>query len=450
MLHRLKPFRSLPNPREVFAWGMYDLANQSFQLLINTLLFSIFVAKVIAQDDDAGRALWGQMSAAALLLIVIVSPVVGALADQRAWKREILLATGVVCAALTAALALLQPGQVALTFAIYLVAAVACGLGENFLGSFLPEISTPKNIGRVSAIGWTMSYIGAILVLAVTAGYAFVLGRPGIEQARPMFLFSGVWFLAGLLPAFFFLREKARPQPRRAGLAIVAAVVRLAESARRSAQHRQLARFFLAFFVYSMGVMTMVYFLGLIGDRLGFGLPQLIVMALIVAVAAGAASALVAGVQDKLGHKRTVAVFLLAWIIATLAMAGADLLSVPQFIYWLVAALIGVALGGIGTSSRALVGAFTPPQRAGEFFGLWGMVYKLGGIAGVLSFGFLSARVGQPLALVAVAALFTAGLLLLLRVDEADGIREASHGGDHPDPPAEPYDGAEPRAVNHP
>jgi UMF1 family MFS transporter len=404
---------------------MYDLANQSFQLLINTLLFSIFVAKVIAPDDDAGRALWGQMSAAALLLIVILSPVVGALADQRAWKREILLLTGVVCATLTAALAILQPGQVAMTFALYLVAAIACGLGENSLASFLPEISTPSSVGRVSAIGWTMSYIGAVLVLGVTALYAFVLDGEGIERARPMFLFSGVWFLAGILPAFFFLREKALPQPRRAGSAVAAAFVRLAESARRSAQYRQLVRFFLAFFVYSMGVMTMVYFLGLIGDRMGFGLGQLIVLALVIAVTAGAAAAVVGLVQDKIGHKRTVAIFLLAWIAATLAMAGAQWLDVPAFAYWIVAAVIGAALGGIGTSSRAMVGAFTPPQRAGEFFGLWGMVYKLGGVAGVLSFGFLSAKAGQPLALLAVAAVFAAGLLLLGRVDEAEGMSTA-------------------------
>lgn len=421
----LNPFKGLPNPREVWAWGMFDLANQSFQLLINTLLFSLFVANVIAPTREAGLAMWSQMGAAAMILVVLLSPIAGALADQRAWKREILLTTGVVCAALTTTLALLEPGQIALTWALYLTAAVACGLGENFLGSFLPEISTPKNVGRVSAIGWTMSYVGALLLLGFTAIYAFVLERDDIEQMRPMFVFSGLWFAAGILPAFFLLREKATPQPGRAGTAIAAAFVRLAESARESARYRQLVRFFLAFFIYSMGVMTMVYFLGLIGDRLGFKLPQLIVLALIVALTAGAAAAVVARVQDRVGHKRTIAAFLLTWIAATLAMAGAELFHVPDAAYWVVASLIGIALGGVGTASRAMVGAFTPPQRAGEFFGLWGMVYKLGGIAGVLAFGFLAAKLGQPVALLIVAAWFAAGLLLLLRVDEREGVAAA-------------------------
>jgi UMF1 family MFS transporter len=405
---------------------MYDLANQSFQLLINTLLFSIFITRVVAETPAAGQALWGRMIAVALLLVVVLSPVVGALADQRAWKREILLTTGVLCALFTAALALLGPGQTGLAFALYVAAAVACGLGENFLAAFLPEVSTPANIGRVSAIGWTMSYVGAVLLLGITALYAFVLGRPDIAQARPLFVFAGLWFAAGILPAFFLLREKAQPQPGRAGTAVAAAFVRLAQSARQSARYRQLVRFFASFFVYSMGVMTMIYFLGVIGDRLGFALPQLILLALVIAVTAGAASAGVARVQDRLGHRRTVAVFLMIWIAATLAMAGAEEFHVPVAAYWAVAGLIGVALGGLGTAGRALVGAFTPPERAGEFFGLWGMVYKLGGIAGVVAFGQVAKAFGQPAALLLVAGLFAAGLALLMRVDEAEGVAAAA------------------------
>ena len=409
---------------------MYDLANQSFQLLINTLLFPMFIAQVVVVGDPArGRALWGWMGAAALLIVVAASPVMGAMADQRAWKRELLLASGFVCAALTTALGLLQPGQVALAVGIYLIAAVACGLGENFLGSFLPEISTPSTIGRVSAIGWSMSYAGALLLLGLTAFYAFGLGRSDIAQARPLFVFAGLWFVGGMLPAVFLLRERALPQPPRAGTAIVAAFSRLAASARRTREFRQLVRFFIAFFVYSMGVMTMVYFLGLIGDELGFDLAQLILMALVISATAGVAAALVARFQDRLGHRRTVSVFLLAWIVATLCMAGAstDRVGMPAWAIWGVAALVGVALGGVGTASRAMVGAFTPPDRAGEFFGLWGMVYKLGGIAGVIAFGSASGpgALGQPLALLMVAGFFALGLALLLRVNEAEGTAAA-------------------------
>jgi len=421
------PFRSLPNPRPVFAWGIYDLANQSFQLLINTLLFPLFVAGVIVADPDRGRTAWFIMSAAGLAIIVVLSPVVGAMADQRAWKREMLLLSGFVCAGLTFMRGFLQPGQLPLAFALYLVAAVACGLGENFLGAFLPEISTPRTVGRVSAIGWTMSYVGALVLLGITAAYAFVFGGESPGDMRPLLYFSGVWFLVGMIPAIIWLREKATPVKsiRPAATIIGGAFQRLAASARETARYRHLARFFLAFAVYSMGTMTMIYGLGLIGDRLGFELAQLIGMALIIAITAGLSSAATGMVQDRLGHVRTISIMLGLWVATSLAMAAAEFVSPPPMVYWGVAGLIGLALGGIGTASRAIVGAFTPEDRAGEFFGLWGMVYKLSGVIGVGLFGIISKFAGQPVALLLVGVLFGAGWMLLLRVDETEGIRAA-------------------------
>lgn len=420
------PFRSLPNPRAVFAWGVYDLANQSFQLLINTLLFPLFVTSVIVTSKERGDTAWFMMSATSLGLIVLLSPVLGAMADQLAWKRELLIATGLICSVLTFALGFVQSGQLAIAFAIYLTAAVACGLGENFLGSFLPEISTPRNVGRVSAIGWTMSYVGALALLGLTAVYTIVFDRNEPAEMRPMLFFAGVWFAVGMLPAVFWLREKATPNPTPAATIVTGAFVRLAASARESARYRHLARFFLAFAVYSAGTMIMIYGLGVIGDRLGFDLGQLILMAVIIAVTAGASAAAAGRVQDSFGHVRTISVFLGLWVFAGLAMAAAEFISPPPAVYWGVSCVIGTALGGIGTSSRAIVGAFTPPQRAGEFFGLWGMIYKGSGMIGVALFGLVSKAAGQPIALIVVAGLFGLGWLLLLRVDESEGVRAAT------------------------
>ncbi|MCC5823364.1 MAG: MFS transporter [Phycisphaerales bacterium] len=430
------PFRSLAEPRAVFSWGIYDVANQSFQLLINTLLFPLFIVGVIVADDSKGRLAWFSMSAVSLGLIVVLSPVIGAMADQRAWKRELLLTTGVICATLTFALGFLQPGQLPLAIALYIIAAVALGLGENFLGSFLPEISTPKTVGRVSAIGWTMSYVGALVLLIITAAYATIAARDenGTIEIRPMLYFAGVWFGLGIIPAAIWLREKATPVKTDAATIIGGAFRRLAESARESTRYRQLARFYAAFSVYSMGTMTMIFGLGVIGDRLGFGLEELIRMALVVTVTGGLSAAGAGLVQDRLGHVRTISIFLGIWVLCTIAMAAAEFIKPPPPVYFGVAALIGLGLGGIGTSSRAIVGAFTPAGRSGEFFGLWGMAYKLAGMVGVGLFGLVSHLAGQPVALLLAAALFGTGWLLLLRIDEADGIRAAGHDEDAPAP----------------
>ncbi len=435
---------SITNRREIVAWGLYDLANQSFQLLINTLLFSLFVQTVIVGDPERGKRIWSYMVAGGLVLVVILSPILGALADQRAWKRELLLATGAACAVLTMALSLLGAGQVWAAAALYVAAALACGLGENFLGSFLPEISTPANVGMVSAIGWTMSYAGALLLLGLTAVFAFALGRDSPEQTRPMFVLAGLWFLGWMTPAALFLRERAAPSGER-GPIVRGALRRLAGSARETGRFRQLARFLGVFFVYSLGTQTVIYFLGLIGDGMGFGLGRLVLFALDVALCAGLASACTARFQDSLGHRRTVMLYLTIWVLSTLGLAATQGWGWPRWLFWVLSGGIGVALGGIGTSSRAMVGVFTPAPRAGEFFGLWGMTYKLAGVVGPVAFAavstaFTDKATGQVLGLMLLAGFFAAGLGLMLIVDEAEGsaAARAEHVGDAPGPPTLP------------
>jgi UMF1 family MFS transporter len=207
---------------------------------------------------------------------------------------------------------------------------------------------------------------------------------------------------------------------------------RLVSTVREASRFRQLARFFAAFAVYSMGTLAVVYFLGLIGKNLGFELPQLMLFALLISLTAGGAAAGTARFQDKLGHRRTISIFLVCWVVSTGGMAVSRMLEAPTWTFWVLAGGVGVALGGIGTSSRAIVGAFTPEDRAGEFFGLWGMIYKLAGFVGVIAFGqvstaFKDTETGQIAGLFMLALLFLAGLGLLWFVDEKEGV-EAAHG----------------------
>lgn len=438
-LRTLNPFAKLPNPRTVWAWGMYDLANQSFQLLINTLLFPIYIANVVAGDTKAGTNLWTMMAATAPVLVVFLSPIAGAIADTRAWKREFLIFSGVICCIATASLALLGTGDQSLAFGLFVIAAVACGLGENFLASFLPEISTRKNVGYVSALGWSMSYLGALVLLGCVAIFAFVFGRDEPSEARPMFVFAGVWFALGMLPAVLFLKEKAAPRTDR-GSTVTAAFAQIARTAREAGRFRQLTRFLTIFFVYSMGTNAMIFFLGQIGNERGFKLPQLVLFSLVMALSAGLAAAATARFQDRLGHRTTISIFLAIWCVATAAMGVSTFINVPPEAFWVVAVLVGIALGGVGTASRALVGAFTPEPRAAEFFGMWGLASKLSVVAGVLVFGGLAAhagkdlRTGQGIACLVVSGLFAVGLALLQFVNVAEGTRVAAEC-ESPHPP---------------
>ena len=425
---RLNPFKGLPNPREVWAWGMYDLANQSFTLLIITLLFPIYFKEVVS--GPRGDALWAYAGSGSLALVVLLSPFVGAAADAYGIKKRILLITGVICSLLTCALALIGAGDVALALALFVCANLCYQLGENILAGFLPEVSTPRNIGRVSAIGWTMGYIGALLLQILVVGAMLAFGLKDEARWPPFFVLAGVWFALGMIAPMMILRE-VRPHtvdPERS--IVTATATRLASTIRNAATYLQLARFLVAFFVYALGVQTVIYFAGIIARDFGLQAEQLLIFSLQLTVTAGIAAVVTGIFQDRIGARTTVLVFLAFWIATALGLLALTLISpahrqANQWAVWVVGNALGLGLGGIGTASRSTVGRFTPRHKTAEFFGLWGMTYKSAGVIGVLSFGQVKQSIGDTASMALLTAFFVAGLLLLLRVDEPAGARAA-------------------------
>ncbi|MCA9279116.1 MAG: MFS transporter [Phycisphaeraceae bacterium] len=416
------PFAGLPNKREVFAWGMYDLANQSFTLLINTLLFSIYVKKVIVHDEKAGDRWWAIMTATSLFIVVLLSPVLGALADARRWRKEMLIATGLICSLLTTGLALTGADTLILALLLYIPANICFELGENFLASFLPDVSTPRNIGKISALGWTMGYSGAILLMVCLAVGTFAFGLTDAMDWRPFFVFAGLWFFAAMLPAMFILREQPR-EVERGHNVLAQAFGRLAHTVRDASRFKHLVRFLIAFFVYGFGVQTMIKFSAIIATDFGVQEKALVFFALQISVTAGLTTFIVSKFQDRVGARAIVIAFLGVWIGVALALLWmTTLTNRPQWLFWIVGNGIGIGLGGIGTSSRSMVGVFTPKNRAAEFFGLWGMSYKLAGAIGVLSFGLVKAWLGNTNAMILLTTFFAVGLVLMLPVSEKQGM----------------------------
>ncbi len=432
-LRRLNPLSGLPNPREVWAWGMYDLANQSFTLLIITLLFPLYFKKVVIArgvDDPvllaAGDAAWARVQAGSLFLVVLISPLIGALTDARGWRREALLGTGLICAALTCCLALAGAGDVWLAVSIFAAANVCFQLGENFLASFLPDVSTRKTMGRVSAIGWSMGYGGAMTLLVITAGAIALFGWSTEASWRPMFVFAGLWFFAGMIPAMLILRDDRKPRRPPEGGLIAHSFGRLGETLVHAARYKHLVLFLVGFLVYAFGVQTVIAFAAILAEEFGFKQSKLVLFMLQISVTAGLAAVTTAIFTDRLGAKRTVVVYLLVWIVscaalASLAMSRARGGWSPEWAFWLIGNGLGFGLGGSGTATRALVGAFTPRHRSAEFFGLWGLTFKLAGAIGVLSFGEMKSRLGTPPALWLLTGFFIVGLLVVLCVNERAG-----------------------------
>lgn len=418
---------------------MYDLANQSFTLLINTLLFAIYFQEVVVADARRGVALWGTIFAISMLLVVLASPVVGAIADSRAWKKAFLVGTGIICVILTCGLGLTGPQMILLAALLYIPANFCYNIGENFLASFLPQIANTSNMGKISAFGWTMGYLGALILLLSVVAMMLLLNWGDVLHWWRFFIFAGVWFGIFMIPSVLILRERARPDPearKRNVLAI--AHRRMMDTLRHARQYRQLVRFFAAFFIYGMGVQTVIVFAGIITrEDFGFNHTRIVLFVLQLTLTAGMGAIVASIYQDRLGHRRTVTLFLIVWIASALGltlmtMMGRQWMAANEWLFWVLANGVGFGLGGIGTASRALVGVFTPAHKTAEFFGLWGMVFKSAGVIGPLTFGQIKGWLtgfrpewATPFPLLLLTAFFAVGLLLLLRVNERDGLLAA-------------------------
>ena len=371
-----------------------------------------------------------------LLLVVVSGPVIGAVADSRAWKKELLVWFWGLCVALTVGLAFVPSGEggvwaVALAMALYIPANIAFNLGENMLAAFLPELAGRGTIGRVSAIGWTMGYVGALALLVLTLVLMLAFDLRDESQWRPLFVFAGLWFGVMALPTVLLLKEEARPRALPGARTLVGAgVKRVVDSVTHASAFRDLSVFLVAFFVYAFGVQAVIFFSGIIArDDFGFGTTKLVLFIAVTAIAAGVGAVAVGMVQDRLGHKNTVAVVLGLWVLNGLGLAGLawglDLGMIDrgpaEGVLWVLGNGIGLALGAVGSASRACVGYFTPRHRTAEFFGLWGLAYKSAGVFGAAGFGAVREAFGGVASLLSLAAVFAVGGAVLSFVDEARG-----------------------------
>ncbi len=425
MLARLNPFKGLPNPREVWAWGMFDLANQSFAILINTLFFPIYFKEVIVGDAGRGEWLWGLAVGGANLLVVACAPIVGAFADSSGAKKRVLMFTWLGCVLALACLSFAGPGMVAYAMVCFACATVCYSAGENLVAAFLPDIADAKRMARVSALGWTMGYAGALLVLPIALIMTGAHATPG--ENRSLVLLASVWFFVNALPTFLFVQERKRaPIASARGNPLTIGFARFGRTLRDASKFRQVFRFLPAFLIYACGVQVVIYFSGIIAkDDFGLTGVKLLLFFLQITITAGIGAYGIGKLQDRLGRKRALMLTLVVWIVASVGAALMPRTAEFEWSFWMIGNLIGLALGAIGAGSRAFFGVLTPLHKSAEFFGLWGAAYKLAAVIGPPIYGVTSGLVGSRAALLLVAGFFGAGLAGLSFVNEGQGRRDA-------------------------
>ncbi|HNZ96650.1 MAG TPA: MFS transporter [Thermoanaerobaculia bacterium] len=405
--------------REIVGWALFDFANSSYTTVIVTVAFSVYFTKLVAAGPGADR-LWGLGITASNLIVVLLSPLLGAAADETGRKKLFLFATYALCVAGTAGLWYVRPGAIALGLLLFVVSNVAFSLGENLVGAFLPEISTPANVGRISGFGWGLGYLGGLAsLLAVRpllrAGFT-VENLAGLRLVWPV---TAGFFLIAALPTFLFLRERAPRRSHPFATSLRLGFGRLHETARALRHFSGLVRFLVVFFVYSAGLMSVIAFVGVYAERtVGFTPDELILLFLLVQISSAAGAIVFGFLQDRLGARATIQITLLLWI-AVCALVWA---STGKGVFWGVALFAGLGIGSLQSASRALVGLFSPVEKSGEFFAFWGLAGKGAYAFGPAVFGLISSATGsQKTAILATAVFFLLGFAGMFGIDERRG-----------------------------
>ena len=406
--------------REIFGWAMFDFANSSYTTVIVTVAFSVYFTTLVA-PGSRGDWLWGVGVMISNLIVLTAAPMVGALADGSGRKKHFLAGTWLVCVVGTAALWFAVPGAVVLALALFVVSNVAFAMGETLVGGFLPEISTPRNVGRISGFGWGVGYFGGLacllLIRPLLAGDFVPENLASLRLVWP--LTAAFFFLAGI-PTFVFLRERAlRVQHRSLAHFAAEGFRRLRTTGRSIRRFRELVKFLSIFFVYSCGLTTVIAFAGIYSRKtLAFTANELIVLFLVLQLFSAAGAFAGGPLQDKLGSRRTLQWILVLWILVCLGGAAAT----TKTAFWFVAMGAGLGIGSLQAASRGLVGLFSPRDKSGEFFGFWGLAMRGAYALGPFVFGSISVLTGsQRIAVLMTAAFFVIGWIGLLYVDEEKG-----------------------------
>lgn len=420
-----------PTRREIWSWAMFDFANSSYTTVIVTVAFSVYFTNRVA-PEGRGDFFWGLGISISNLIVLLLSPIVGAIADDSGRKKLFLFATWLTCVIGTALLWFVTPGQVGLGLVLLVISFLGFSFGENLAGAFLPEISTPANIGRISGFGWGLGYFGGLACLVATLP---LLDDPSdLRSVRLAWVVTALFFFVAALPTFLFLRERV-PRGTKSPLEYVeAGFARLRATAASVRRFSELARFLAVYVLFYAGLTSVVAFAAIFASRtLGFEQRELTFLFILLQLSAAAGALIFGAVQDRLGSVRTIQMTIVLWVfvcVGTWACGeGAEVVLAGltgKQLFWGVAMFAGFGIGSLQSASRALVGLFAPPEKSGEFYGFWGFAGKAGYILGPLTFGLISSATGsQRVAILSTAAFFVLGLIGMSFVDERRGIAAA-------------------------
>lgn len=409
----------------VFIWSLFDFANTSYSIVVVTFLYAVYFKQTVARGEAIGDFYWSIGTSISMLITAVISPVLGAVADYSTGKKRFLLFFTLLCIIATSLLYFVNEGNIFAGLVLFVLANIGFEAGLVFYDAFLPEITSPKNYGRVSGYGFAMGYLGSLTTLVLM--YPFIQNQM-IKHTFPVAAFI---FLVFAIPLFIFIKDQRNKREVNSSL-IKIGIGRVTNTITHLRNYKNLALFLLSYFCFIEGVNTVIYFSGnYASTTLKFTMQDLIIFFLIVQTTAIIGSLIFGLIADSYGQKKSLVFSLIIWILTIgLAFVTSDQSSqfmkslaqqldispgqLATYSFYIVGLFAGSVMGATQSTSRSLMSKLTPFDRKTEFFGFYSFFGKSSAIVGPLVFGYVSYSTGQQrLAILTISAFFVVGLFIL-------------------------------------
>ncbi len=415
--------------KKVLSWSLYDWANSAFATTVMAGFFPTFFKSYWASGDVVQSTFYlGLASSLASLIVAVLSPFLGAIADKTSTKRKFLIFFAFLGVIMTGSLALVQQGNWQFALLFFVVASIGFAGGNLFYDSLLISVSdgSEKSIDNISAFGFGLGYIGGGLLLVVNvlmytqpALFGFVDGVQGIKVS---FITVAIWWAVFTIPLMLFVKEPTVSDKLSITEAVKAGFNQIKSTFAEIKKLKVVATFLIGYFLYIDGVDTIIKMAVDFGASLGFASSSLIVALLITQFVAFPAVLIFNMIGRKVGIKKALYGAIIGYICINIA--GVFMQNVTHF--YILAVTIGCFQGGIQAASRSYFTRLIPADKAGEFFGFYNIAGKFAAVIGPALVGIVTKLTGNNrIGMASILVLFILGFIFLRKVDTEEGKKLA-------------------------
>lgn len=407
--------------KQELSWALYDWANSAYSMTITSSVLPMYfksVAEAGGMSSSNSTALWGYTISLSTLVVSMLAPILGTIADYKGNKKKFFKTFFSVGVLATTLLAFVPANNPILLLICYGFALVGFSGTNIFYDAFLVDVTTKERMDKVSSAGFALGYIGSTIPFIISIAVVLLSQMEIIPISLPLackitFLITAVWWLVFTIPILKNVNQVYYIEPEKEP--IKKSFERLLETLKAIKSHKNIFIFLIAYFFYIDGVDTIIGMASSYGTDLGISMVSLLIILLLTQFVAFPFTILYGRLAEKVGAKKLLYVGIITYII--ICIYGYFITTALGF--WILAMAVGSAQGGIQAISRSFFGKMVPKENANEFFGFYNIFGKFAAIIGPFLVAVITQATGETRnGILSLIVLFVIGFFALGKVKE--------------------------------